>query len=306
MTQPRQVVPGQTVFLTRRTERRQFLLRPDGLLNQVFLYLVAFFANKFSMQVSAIQVLSDHYHMVLTDVLGLLPDFRREFNRVLALCVKVLRKWDGTVWEPGKASVVACTTAQAEAQQMVYTWLNAVRAGLVADARQWPGVTTGLDDLDGPALLVKRPNVWLNPKSGKWPEQIELRLTLPAKLAALGKREARRMLRAELERQLGEAQQQRRKHKWKVLGPKRCQKVSPYARATTWEPLRSRNPVLAAGRGCRELLRAAKEQLYEFRQAYREALDKWKAGQRQVQFPYGTWAMVQHHGARVRRAPPKA
>ena len=299
MSQPRKIYPGQTVQLTRRTLRRTFLLRPDAQLNQIVSYLVAFFAKKFGMEIGAIQVLSDHYHIVLTDVLGQLPDFTRELNRILALCIKGLRKWEGPVWEPDAVGMVELLTAEAEAEAMVYTWLNAVRAGLVADPRHWPGVTTLLDDVDGLRMTFTRPDVYLDASSGRWPETVELGVTMPPKLAALGQEEARRLLRAELERQLAEAQRQMREQGRKPVGPERCQGVSPYQRATTWEPLRSLNPVLAAGRGLRRALREGIRALRAFRLAYREALRRWQQGDRNVLFPYGTWWMVRHHGAAV-------
>jgi putative transposase len=299
MTQPRKVYPGQTVHLTRRTLRRTLLLRPDCQLNQLIWYVVALFAQKFSMQLCAIQVLGDHYHMVLTDVLGRLPDFVRELNRILALCIKVLRKWEGPLWEPDAVSVVELLTAEAEAEGMVYTWLNAVRAGLVRDARVWPGVTTRLDDVDGPTMTCKRPELYLDASSGRWPDTVELRFTMPPKLAALGQDEARRLLQAELERQLAEARKDVRKRGWRVLGPDRCRRVSPYQRATSWEPLRSRNPVLAAGRGMRRALREGMAALRAFRTAYRTALEHWRQGRHDVVFPFGTWWMVRFHGAAV-------
>jgi REP element-mobilizing transposase RayT len=297
MTLPRRVAPGQTVLVTRRTLRRHLLFRPDPELNRLFLYLVAFFAKKFRIELSAIQVLSDHVHTVLTDVHGQLPKFLQELHRVLALCVKVLRKWEGPVWEPCSVSVVELLTAEAEAQQMVYTWLNVVRAGLVHDPREWPGVTTGLDDLEGPAIVAKRPTVFLDEQSDSWPEQVELQVSLPPKLAELGPERARQLLRAELERQLAQARAEVSDKGWQVLGARRCQQVSPYDRATSWEPLRSRNPVLAVGRGLGALLREGIASLRGFRRSYREALERWRRGVHAVLFPYGTWWMVKHHGA---------
>jgi putative transposase len=284
-------------LVTRRTLRRHLLFRPDPELNGLFVYLVAFFAKKFGIKLSAIQVLSDHVHTVLTDQRGQLPCFLQELHRVLALCVKVLRKWEGPVWEPCSVSVVELLTAEAEAQQMVYTWLNVVRAGLVHDPRDWPGVTTGLDELEGPAIVAQRPTVFLDEQSDIWPEQVELQVTLPPKLAELGPARARQLLRAELERQLAQARAEVSERGWQVLGASRCQQVSPYDRATSWEPLRSRNPVLAVGRGLRARLREAIDSLRTFRQSYREALERWCRGIRAVLFPYGTWWMVRHHGA---------
>jgi len=77
---------------------------------------------------------------------------------VLALCVKVLRKWEGPVWEPclGKCRG-SLLTAEAEAQARWSTpWLNVVRAGLVHDPRDWPGVTTGLGLSSTGGIVAKR------------------------------------------------------------------------------------------------------------------------------------------------------
>ncbi|MBW2523245.1 MAG: transposase [Deltaproteobacteria bacterium] len=298
MTLPRRILPGQTYLITRRTLRRHFLLRPDRQLNQLFLYLVALFAERFHMEVAAIQVLSDHYHMVVTDPLGHLPHFLQQLHRMLALSVKALRRWDGPLWEPCSVSAVALLTPEAEAQEMAYTSLNVVRAGLVAAPAQWPGVTTSLDDVGGRAITAERPDQLLDPESGLWPAKVTLRLTMPPKLAALGGKRARAMIRRELERQREEVSRERRaKGLKKVLGAKRCLQISPYDRASSWEPKRSTNPVLAVGKGLGELLSKAVRELRDFYRCYYEALASWCEGNRKVVFPAGTWWLVEHHRA---------
>lgn len=39
---------------------------------------------------------------------------------------------------------------------------------------------------------------------------------------------------------------------WRFLGPEKITSLFPFDRATSWEPLRSRNPIFAVGRGQRE------------------------------------------------------
>ncbi|MBW2527118.1 MAG: transposase [Deltaproteobacteria bacterium] len=305
MTLPRRIVPGQSYLITRRTLRRHFLLRPDARLNQLFLYLVAVFAEKFHMQVSALQVLSDHYHMVVTDPLGHLPHFLQQLHRTLALAVKELRNWDGPLWEPCAVSEVALLTAEAEAQEMVYTWLNVVRAGLVSDPSHWPGLATNLDDVGARSITAQRPEQYLDPDSGLWPETATLKLTLPPKLAALGGRQARAMLRREFQSQREEVEAERRdKGLDRAVGAKRCLQVSPYERASSWEPKRSESPAIAVGRGLGELFDKAKKELVQFYRCYREALANWCEGKRGVVFPAGTWWLVEHHGARTRESAP--
>ncbi len=86
---------------------------------------------------------------------------------------------------------------------------------------------------------------------------------------------------------------------WRFMGAKAVLRVSPMRRATSFEPLRSLNPTFAIGRGMRDAFLAAVARLREFRRAYRVAYEQWKAGLRTVEFPPGTWALVQYHGAQL-------
>ena len=75
VTQPRQVVPGRCYLITRRVAERRFLLRPDATTKQVVLYCIARAAQRYGVELHALQVLSNHYHLVATDTRGELPDF---------------------------------------------------------------------------------------------------------------------------------------------------------------------------------------------------------------------------------------
>ena len=60
MTEPRQVLPGRTYLLTRRTAQRRFLLLPSAVVEQVFLYCLAFAALSFGLEIHGFCVLSNH------------------------------------------------------------------------------------------------------------------------------------------------------------------------------------------------------------------------------------------------------
>lgn len=60
-------------------------------LNNLFTYLLAVIASRHGILVHAVEVMSTHIHIVLTDVRGCLPRFLQEFHRLLALTIKVLR-----------------------------------------------------------------------------------------------------------------------------------------------------------------------------------------------------------------------
>lgn len=66
MTLARPVMPGTTYLVTRRCLGRRFLLRPDRELNRAFLYCLAVAARKYGIQVHALCVMSNHYHVAVT------------------------------------------------------------------------------------------------------------------------------------------------------------------------------------------------------------------------------------------------
>jgi putative transposase len=138
---PREIKPNTTYLLTRRVLRRQTLLRPDAAITQILLYVLAVSASRFGIQVHALCAMSTHVHLVVTDVHGVLPRFLHAFHRITALCTKVLRKWEGPLWDPEHTSVVRLLTREARVEKIAYVLANPVAAGLVEHARDWPGAT---------------------------------------------------------------------------------------------------------------------------------------------------------------------
>ena len=298
MTEPRFVLPGDTVMVTRRTLRRHHLFRPDPAIRQLYLYVLAVCAKQFGILVHAVTLMSTHEHLVITDPKRCYPDFLRDLHRLIALGAKVLRKWEGPVWDHEKSSVVRLLTEQAMVEKLAYVMANPVKAGLVAQARDWPGVTVLPHELGRRTLVIERPRVFFRADNAKWPDTVELTLALPPLLAeAYLAEEVREAVADELERQEREARAEVKARGWRILGAARVRRLSPYRRATSFELLRDRNPTFAVGRGQRKVFFQAVVELRTFRRAYRQALEQWRAGLRSVVFPEGTWWMCQVHGA---------
>ena len=81
MSLPRQIQPGSTDLLGRRTFARDFWLRPDPYVTQVFLYCLAYASATYGVLVHAFVVLSNHFHLVATDLNGVLPEFMQCLRR---------------------------------------------------------------------------------------------------------------------------------------------------------------------------------------------------------------------------------
>jgi putative transposase len=300
MSQPRHILPGATYLITRRVLRRHFLLRPDSDITRILLYVLAFSARLYGIQVHAFCAMSTHLHLVVTDRLGLLPDFLRDFHRIVALCTKVLRKWEGPVWDHEPTSVVQLLTHDAVIQKISYVLANPVAAGLVEHAHQWPGAKTDVSDLGCQTFRATRPTDYLDPTNPQWPEEATLPLELPPTIPHDGADDFRRQVAAELERLEAEAHVEMQRQRLRFLGAKRAREVSPYDRATSFEPLRARNPTVAVGHNKPKALRiAAAKAVRAYRALYRSALDRWSAGDRTALFPAGTWWMRVFHGAGI-------
>ncbi|MCG8556200.1 MAG: transposase, partial [Proteobacteria bacterium] len=65
MTQPRYIVPGMTVMVTRRTLRRTHLFRPDPELTELYRYCLAVSAQRHGIRLHAAILMSSHHHLVL-------------------------------------------------------------------------------------------------------------------------------------------------------------------------------------------------------------------------------------------------
>lgn len=299
MSLPREIVPGTTYLITRRTLRRHFLLRPDGAINQLLVYLLAVSAHRYGLQVHALCAMSTHLHLVVTDVHGYLPRFLQFFHRLVALSTKVLRRWEGPLWDPEATSEVRLLTRAALVEKIAYTLANPVAAGLVWSAREWPGATVHVGDLGRGVLRARRPSFYLDQNSPQWPEEATLPLSLPPTVEQDDADGFRREVAAELERQETQARTEVRARGLRFLGAKRAGEVSPYERATSFEALRERKPTFAVGRNQGTAWHRAATAVQAFRASYRAALERWCAGVRSVLFPAGTWWMRVFHGAGV-------
>ncbi|MGK4003857.1 transposase [Sorangium sp. So ce1036] len=299
MSQPREIVPGATYLLTRRVLRRHLLLRPDAAINQLLVYALAVSARRYGVEVHALCAMSTHLHLVVTDMQGVLPRFLQFFHRIVALGTKVLRKWEGPVWDHEATSVVRLLTQTAVVEKIAYVLANPVAAGLVRHAREWPGAKVEVGELGRGALHATRPSAYLDPKNPQWAEEATLPLALPPGIEQENAEGFRHEVAAELERQEAQAHAELEGQGRGFLGAERASEVSPYERATSFEGLRVRNPTFAVGRDQGDARRTAAAAVRAFRASYKAALERWCSGVRSVLFPVGTWWMRTFHGVSV-------
>jgi putative transposase len=288
MTAPRQVLPGVTYLATRRCTQREFLLKPSRVTSEVFLYVLAIAAQRFEIELHAFCVLSNHYHLVLTDPHARLPAFHQLLDALVARAVNAsLGRWE-SFWAPDSYSAVVLASRSDVVDKAAYVLANPVAAGLVRTGRQWPGLWSVPESIGGDAVVIRRPKHFFDPK-GSLPVQVGLRLTVPPGFASA--EEFRGHLIGALAAKEAEAV---RANRGGFLGVARVLAQKPTRRPAPGEPRRTLNPRVAARDKWKRIESLGR--LVEFLRSYRSAWTAWRAGADNVTFPCGTYLLRVLHG----------
>jgi putative transposase len=286
MTTPRRVLPGTTYLVTRRCARREFLLRPSPTTNAVFLYVLAVAARRFGVQVHAFCVLSNHFHLVVTDPDARLPAFEQYLDSLVARALNAaLGRWE-SFWAPASYSAVALVARTDIVDKAAYVLANPVAAGLVRTGREWPGLWSHPEQIGGEAIVARRPATFFR-ATGHMPERVELALCPPPGFGSS----------AEFHRALGAAlaaleEKARREHASTgrpFVGVRKVLAQKTWAHPRSGEARRKLSPRVAARDKWKRVEVLAR--LKEFVVAYREAWSAMCAGARDVLFPAGTYAL---------------
>ncbi len=183
MAKPRRVIPGATYVITRGTEHRVFRLKPDPLTNQIALYCLAWAASRHGILAYAIVLLSDHIHVALKDANGLLPKFMMDFHRNMATANNAAQGQCENLWSNEHAHAMLVPTLDDLVEEVAHIVANPVRAELVADPSQWPGVLCW--EPRG-RIAINRPDAYFSAE-GAAPDRVELRLAVPDGFGSAGR-----------------------------------------------------------------------------------------------------------------------
>jgi putative transposase len=292
MAHPRRIVPGETYLITRRCYQRTLRLRPCTQTNRIFTYCLALAMQKTGVVLHAACVMSNHHHLVVTDPRGLLPDFLRELHRLTAKAMNAMQGESENLWAAEPCNVVRLTTDDDVEEKIGYVIANPVAAGLVKHPDQWPGFVAWGER----SIRAERPAPYFR-ENGACPDFLVLELTKPVPRPVPSRREGewRDRIGRAIAEAVAKAHQALEQTGRAFLGRGAVLASSFTRRALSYEERRGVVPTLAA-RQCsvrERLIRIERR----FRALYRRALEQWRAGIRDVVFPFGTWAMRVFHGS---------
>jgi REP element-mobilizing transposase RayT len=300
MSLPEQYLPNKTYVVAQRCFERRFFLKPSPQVDQVFLFCLLHAAAKYNVRVHAYAVLSNHYHVVLTDVEANLPDCVGWLNAQMARCLNALYgRWEG-FWNARTYSRVVLADPESVLDEIAYTIGNPVSSELVETPEEWPGLVSMPEDF-GKSLSVDRPE-WYFRRNGPVPERVSGVLTLPPAFEHMGEFEFKTLVRGRVDAKVEEVRFEVENRGGAYLGREAVLAQHWNETPKSVPPRPTLNPRIACKDSDlrQELLEARKE----FQQQHRDARLEFCEGDREVLFPHGTFWMRRYAGVKCRPPPP--
>lgn len=299
----RPLEPNRRYMITRRTLERRMFLHPDPVDGEEIVGFIGYtlglsLANS-GQRLHASLMMSNHHHTCVTDTNATLPGFKNQFHAFLARGVNAKRgRFDGfwTTHDPGDTEQL---TDDETLEDIVYTYTNAVAAGLVKWAKDWPGFST-YGWKFGETRRYWRPKWFYDPENEDIPEYVDVELVRPDIFPELTDDELydliqRKVRERELALQRETAANGRR---FKGLSKLRKQRWNQPARSP--EERFHLTPQVSST--CAETRIARLQYKKDWKRKYAEAREELLAGHDAV-FPYGTYWMRRFAGVRVAAAP---
>jgi REP element-mobilizing transposase RayT len=133
MSRPVQQIPEQAGMVTVRCPFQEFKLVPTETTTMAVFFHLAECAIRYGIQVHDFVFMSNHYHLVLTDPQGRLPDFMRDFNSAVARVLNYVAGARENVFSTERPCFVRSVgeeeaIAQSLTDRCVYTLVNPVEA----------------------------------------------------------------------------------------------------------------------------------------------------------------------------------
>lgn len=163
MGRPLRVIePDRLYFVTNRTQQARLLLTPSRDVNQAIGGVLGRALAQFDVEVFAFVFLSNHFHMIVRAAEGQLAPFMAHLQGNIAREVGRLVNWRGAFWSR-RYSAEPILDDESFIERLGYLLSNSVKEGLVRRARDWPGLSSLPELVDG----ARREFTWTN-RSELW------------------------------------------------------------------------------------------------------------------------------------------
>ncbi len=274
-------------------------MRPDVATTRAFRYCLAVASQDTNVGVIAYIANSNHWHGVVVDRDGRLPEFLHSFHLLFAKHQNCLRgRWEN-FWASEQTSVVELIEPDDIVEKCAYVFANPVKDQLIERAHQWPGAS-GLAALRHPRRIsANRPRRFFRARGSHLPASTALELCLPP---GVGDRaEFRRRVDERIAAIEARAENHRRLSRTCVFGTRRILRQPWQQRPQSAARHRRLSPVIACRN--RSMRVEALQRRRRWLTAYADCRDRHAAGEHGVIFPVGTYRLVRQSAVVVATAP---
>ena len=253
----------------------------------MLIYLLAEAAKRFGIMVHAMTVMSNHWHLVVTDVRGNYPAFLCHLHKLIAKCLNAhWGRWEN-LWASEQTSVVELTDAAAVLDKIAYVLANPVSAGLVERVADWPGASSWAA-VDGRKVKARRPDWYFDP-DGPMPEEVSIRFEVPPAFEGMSRAAWAKLVRGEVAKREKAAARERREKGTEVAGFDVVMSQSAFDAPATAAPRREMSPRVAGKNKWRRI--EALQRNRRWLEAYHVAYRRLRVGFLDVAFPAGTYEL---------------
>ena len=287
MTKPKEQHKGQCAELTRSTGHRTFYWRPGHDSRELFGYMFGKALLDCGQLAHAASCMSNHTHILLTDVSGRRSAFMQQLFSNSARKRNLQLNRRENIWAPGEPGDMAVLDVEEVVERVLYIALQPVAAGCVERVEQWTGFQI-LPRHWGKPMRFRRPELCSN----KMPEFVEFTPMPPPGFEHIPLEQVIAFF-----EDLIAAEERRcaRKRRRPVLGIAYCEAMSPFSTPKTKRAMRTLNPRFCSTD--HSLLFRALRRQREFRNEHRRSLNRFRKGRRDVAVPAGTQQMARLAGA---------
>ena len=294
MSLPKPVFPGSVYMITRRCTQRKFLLKPSEAHNEAWNYILAYAARQARVHLIWTMVESNHHHTGVYDPEGRISVFCRELHRLVAKFFNAGYGRFEYFWASGPPGRLRLEGPEDILDKLVYSISNPAKDHLVEKSVQWPGVVTTPEHLCS-TRTVRRPKAYFR-ENGVMPQELELTFHKPPGFEEMSTETFRALVQSKVEEVEAKAAREREETGQRVLGVHLILKQHHEESPSSYAKYFKLRPQVGARSKWRRV--EAIRRLKSFVEAYRAALVRWRAGERDVVFPYGTNMMRLVHGVR--------
>jgi REP element-mobilizing transposase RayT len=279
-------------MVTRRVLRRQLRLRPEESVNEILLYILAVAARKYDIRIHCFQFLSNHFHLVFSYTRKRLPRFMQYFDGLVGRALNCHQGLWETFWAPGSYNSLHLTDDETVLRYMLYVLTNAVEAGLVKSAKEWPGLKILPHEI-GHSIRARQPGSFCDP-NGPLPEGVTLKTCMP-RMDSMSSEKAQARLSSAWKLREETIREDYKAKGRSFLGARKVCKQSPLDYPKGGEPRRNMNPRVTAVNKWTRLEKV--KAMVKFVADYTAAMAAFCSGDRTVTFPSGTYEMHVLFGA---------